>query len=96
MAPAAKGVEAYTVGLVHMWDFFAFQAKMKGAKDVAEGDDALCAGGITSIIRDKDTGEAFICRSTCMSCSSLVAEFGQVYSSLCITFSCAHCVGCSD
>lgn len=67
------------MGLVHMWHFFAYQGKMKVAKDVSEGDGTRCAGGITSVIYDKETGEA-VC--FCASCLFLLSSPSQVFRSV--------------
>lgn len=56
-------MEAYTVGLVNMWHYMAYTDKMGAATDVSEGYDTRCAGGISSIVYDSETGKSFYCTS---------------------------------
>eukprot|EP00904_Undaria_pinnatifida_P007493 jgi/Undpi1/3874/HiC_scaffold_16.g07242.m1 len=53
---AAKGEEAYTVGILSAWDFLAYTSAMAGAKDASDGDHLKVAGGMTSLSFDEKLG----------------------------------------
>lgn len=54
---AAKGEEAYTVGILSAWDFLAYTSAMAGAKDASDGDHLKVAGGMTSLSFDEKLGK---------------------------------------
>ncbi|CAM9780211.1 unnamed protein product, partial [Hapterophycus canaliculatus] len=54
---AAEGTEAYTVGLVRAIDYFQYSTAMDGATHPSDGDDKKMAGGVASIVFDKESGK---------------------------------------
>lgn len=53
---AAKGEEAYTVGLLNGWNFLAYSTVMENAKESSDGDNVKVAGGMASLSFDDKFG----------------------------------------